>query len=171
MEQDMGAPASPSGSRAPHGAASVSTADAASIPNAWPEVEWEEGYPTAEDDDFKAWDGLPLDFGEAARFVLRELPKAAENCCAYCDVSEVEEYGEMLKRIHFSTGGWSGAESLIAFIESRFDTRHFMESWRRGGHYVFEIPASAIEARRGETEGLDAKHESAPGRPNPSSSF
>jgi phage terminase Nu1 subunit (DNA packaging protein) len=30
--------------------------------------------------------------------------------------------------------------------------------------------ASAIEARRGETEGLDAKHESAPGRPNPSSS-
>jgi hypothetical protein len=134
----------------------------ASIPCAeWPEVEWEDGYPTAEDDDFAAWAGLPLDFGEAARFVLRELPKAAEYCCAWCSVHDrPDRYsGEPVKRIRFSTGGWSGAESLVDFIESRFDTRHFMTSWQRGGHYVFEIPASAIEARRAETTG--SVHESA----------
>jgi hypothetical protein len=132
----------------------------------WPEVEWEEGYPIAEDDDFLAWDALPLDFGEAAKFILRELPIAAENCCASCSVHDrADRYtGEAIKRIRFSTGGWSGAESLIGFIESRFDTRHFMESWRRGGHYVFEVPAhflaQGIEARRATTTQIGVVHES-----------
>jgi hypothetical protein len=129
------------------------------VPNAeWPEVEWEDGYPTAEDDDFLAWAGLPLNFNEAAKFVLRELPRAAENCVAFCEVEDAfeEHYpDEPIKRIQFSTGGWSGAESLLGFISSRFDTRHFMESWRRGGHYVFEVPmhflASGMSAGTSET--------------------
>lgn len=109
----------------------------------WPEVEWEECYPTAEDDDFAAWDGLPLDFNEAAKFLLRELPRAADNCCAWGTVQDAYAFDDMdrpCKLIKFSTGGWSGAESLIGFIGSRFDTKHFMLSWRRGGHYEFEIP-------------------------------
>lgn len=110
----------------------------------WPCVEWEDGYPTAEDDEFMAWASFPLNFRQAANFLLRELPKAAANCCAYCSVIDATDDalgGAALKRIEFSTGGWSGAESLIAFINSRKDTSLFMVSWRRGGHYVFDIPA------------------------------
>lgn len=109
----------------------------------WPEVEWDEGYPTAEDDDFAAWNRFPYNFRQAAKFLLRELPKASEFCCASCGVVDALDdlFGaKPVKRIEFSTGGWSGAESLIAFIEKRFDTQHFMLSWKRGGHYVFEIP-------------------------------
>jgi hypothetical protein len=119
-----------------------------------------------------------LDFGEAARFVLRELPRAAENCCAWCSVHDrADRYdGEPIKRIRFSTGGWSGAESLIGFIQSRFDTSHFMQSWQRGGHYVFEIPASAIEAatagettKIGSTEGESAAPSGETPNPSPES--
>jgi hypothetical protein len=130
---------------------------------------WDDnGYPTAEDDDFLAYAGLPLDFQRAAEFILTELPRAAEHCCAWCGVTDAVDFMDHpVKRIEFSTGGWSGAESLIGFIESRFDTRHFMESWRRGGHYVFEIPRRAYFASSGEAFGrdgetrLDAKHEHA----------
>jgi hypothetical protein len=110
----------------------------------WPSVEWDDdGYPLAESDDFAGWDNLSLDFVKAARFLLDELPFAATQCCCACSVEDGfdELFGDRrVKRIEFSTGGWSGAESLIGFIESRLDTRHFMLSWRRGGHYVFEIP-------------------------------
>lgn len=109
----------------------------------WPEVEWEGGYPVAEDDDFQAWSRFPLNFEQAAAFLLRELPAAMENCCASCTIEDAFDdviCSSPVKRISFSTGGWSGAESLIGFIEKRFDTNHFMVSWRRGGHYVFEIP-------------------------------
>lgn len=117
-----------------------------STPGAWPCVEWEDGYPTAEDDDFLAWSSLPLDFRHAAQFLLRELPEAAANCCASCNVVDGMDgiTGKLVKLIAFTTGGWSGAESLIAFIESRPDTSHFMLSWRRGGHYLFEIPVSFL---------------------------
>ena len=113
----------------------------------WPSVEWEEGYPTAEDDEFLTWDGLQLDFQKAAAFVLHELPSAAENCCASCAAYDsFDAIGRAVWRIEFSTGGWSGAESLMSFIRSRADTRHFMESWKRGGHYVFEIPERYLQA-------------------------
>lgn len=114
----------------------------------WPAVEWDDGYPV--DEEFDDYAGLPLDFVKAGRFLLAELPAAAEHCCASCRVTDMEDdYGRPIKRIDFSTGGWSGAESLMAFIESRIDTNYFKMSWRRGGHYVFDIPqrpAQAIEA-------------------------
>jgi hypothetical protein len=158
MEDNQGVTPSGPGSR-PSGGADKSSPAKPSIPNAeWPEVEWAEGYPTAEDDDFVAWDALPLDFKQAARFVLRELPKAAENCCASCTVTEAADFmGDPVTRIEFSTGGWSGAESLLGFISSRFDTRHFMESWRRGGHYVFEIEPYHLASCDTHPEGGDAK--------------
>lgn len=108
----------------------------------WPEVEWEDGYPLAEDDDFAAWDSLPLSFANAAAFLMLELPRAAANCCASCEVSNKfnVDIKAPVKHVYFSTGGWSGAESLIGFIERRVDTSYFMLSWHRGGHYVFEIP-------------------------------
>ena len=106
---------------------------------AWPAVEWEDGYPI--DEEFDDYAGLPMDFVQAGRFLLTELPAAAEQCCASCEVTDdVDILGRPVKRIAFSTGGWSGAERLIAFIESRMDTGYMMVQWRRGGHYIFEVP-------------------------------
>jgi hypothetical protein len=45
---------------------------------------------------------------------------------------------EILK-VEFHTGGWSGNEDLInALLENRLVCIWY-ESWRRGGHYYFEI--------------------------------
>jgi hypothetical protein len=53
--------------------------------------------------------------------------------------------GEVL-RIEYSTGGWSGQESFINAVERTPAWMLFGQSWRRGGHYVFEIPKSAAVA-------------------------
>ncbi len=108
----------------------------------WPSIEYEECYP--EDEQFDAWDqsALPMDIRKAGEWLLRELPRAAEHMCCSCRVRKGKGItGKPVLLIDFSTGGWSGAESIIALIESRFDLRHHMLSWRRGGHYVFEVKA------------------------------
>lgn len=113
----------------------------------WPSIEYEGGYPV--DEDFKAFtrNRPPLDFVKAARWLYVELPRACDHMCCWCNVADAtEEYGDKpVKLIEFSTGGWSGAESIIALIERRFDLSHFMMSWKRGGHFVFEIPVRYLE--------------------------
>lgn len=113
----------------------------------WPEIEWDDCYPT--DRSIKKarrfFRANELDFKQAAAFLLRELPKCAENCCASCRVDDgTDDFGHSVKRIQFSTGGWSGAEELVGVIEERFDMRHYWVSWHRGGHYVFEVPPELI---------------------------
>ena len=105
----------------------------------WPETEYAESYPV--DEDFEAIRAMPLDFTKAAFWLYTELPRAAENMPCICDVEQVDDdlYGPCYQ-IAFSTGGWSGAESITSLIESRADLAHFMQSWRRGGHYVFQLP-------------------------------
>lgn len=114
----------------------------------WPAIEWnDDGYPVAEDSDYAEWRALPLNLFSAARFLVDALPAAARHCCCSCDVEDGADdmFGSRpVKRITFSTGGWSGAESLLGFIESRFDTSQMMLSWRRGGHYVFEVPTRLL---------------------------
>jgi hypothetical protein len=100
----------------------------------WPAIEWDGGYPT--DASLDTIRTLPLDFGEAAAFIRRELRRCAESCCA----SYGEDEGDQYLFICFSTGGWSGAEQLMALIEKRVDTSHHMYQWRRGGHYEFRVP-------------------------------
>lgn len=113
----------------------------------WPEIEYEKCYPVDEDfTSITATDPRP-DFKAAGQWLLRELPRAAENMCCSCRVTRTKDrWGKPIHRIHFSTGGWSGAESIIRLIERRIDLSHCMESWRRGGHYVFEVPIE-ISAR------------------------
>lgn len=113
--------------------------------DALPEVEYDDGYPV--DEDFVGVTALSpkLSLSAGAEWLLRELPRAAEHMCCSCDVKLGKErlFGKSVARIHFSTGGWSGAESLMSLIERRVDLSYFMESWRRGGHYVFEVPIPA----------------------------
>lgn len=109
----------------------------------WPEIEYEDCYPV--DEDFVEWGNVsspPLNMKNAGEWLLRELPRAAEHMCCSCRVSKGKGItGKPVILIDFSTGGWSGAESIINLINRRIDLRHHMLSWRRGGHYVFEVAA------------------------------
>ena len=115
----------------------------------WPEIEYEECYPV--DEDFAAWGDLgspPLSMKLAGEWLLRELPRAAEHMCCSCRVRKGKSImGNPVMLIEFSTGGWSGAESIIRLINRRFDLRRHMLSWRRAGHYVFEVEAPAVPPR------------------------
>jgi hypothetical protein len=105
----------------------------------WPAIEYDDGYPT--DESMDAIQAMPFGFLEAPIFVREALADCAENCCAsYSEEEAGNIVGEPVIHGYFSTGGWSGAESLIHLIESRFDTRYSMLQWRRGGHYIFEFP-------------------------------
>lgn len=107
----------------------------------WPEIEYEGGYPADEEFADFATDKLPLSINEARAWLLRELPRACQFMCCECDVRRARSrMGNSIWRINFSTMGWSGAESIIGLINSRPDLRLQMYSWRRGGHYVFEVP-------------------------------
>lgn len=117
----------------------------------WPEIEYEECYPV--DEDFAAWGDLsspPLSMKLAGEWLLRELPRAAEHMCCSCRVRKGKDkgiMGKLVMLIEFSTGGWSGAEAIIGLINRRFDLRRHMLSWRRGGHYVFEVEAPVVPLR------------------------
>lgn len=109
--------------------------------SAWPEIEYEECYPVDEDFAEFSTDKLSLSFAEAGAWLLRELPRACEFMCCQCTVRRGKSItGKPMWRINFSTMGWSGAESIIGLINRRFDLQHHKLSWRRGGHYVFEVP-------------------------------
>jgi hypothetical protein len=107
----------------------------------WPAIEYDDdGYPT--DESLDAIRGLPLDFEKARDFVKAALWDCEENCCASYSAEPAKSItGKLVTHVYFSTGGWSGAETLIALIESRPDTSMPMIQWRRGGHYIFEFPA------------------------------
>lgn len=109
----------------------------------WPAIEYEDCYPI--DEDFVAFGNVsspPLNMKAAGEWLLRELPRAAEHMCCSCRVRKAKSItGNPVLLVEFSTGGWSGAESIIGLINRRIDLRHHMLSWRRGGHYIFEVPA------------------------------
>ena len=47
-----------------------------------------------------------------------------------------------VRRYVFSTGGWSGNESLVNAIEANWMLQMLGAwSWRRGGHYEYRFPA------------------------------
>lgn len=110
---------------------------------AWPVIEYDDCYPV--DEDFKAFADLPLSFKLAGDWLLSELHRACKHMCCSCDIRRGKNIvGKPVWLIHFSTGGWSGAESIIALISRRVDLKYHMLSWRRGGHYVFEVAIEPV---------------------------
>lgn len=109
----------------------------------FPPIEWEEGYPTdASLEAFGAVKDFPIDWSVAGRFLRQELAKCAEHCCAsYEEEAATDLLGKPCTHLHFSTGGWSGAESLISALLGKFWIEHLHIQWNRGGHYIFEVPA------------------------------
>lgn len=116
----------------------INAPDACNV-QAWPEIEYDDGYPV--DEEFAEIADLPLSFVHAREWLLRELPRACEHMCCQCNVRRGKSItGKPVWRINFSTMGWSGAESIIGLINRRIDLHYHKLSWRRGGHYVFEVP-------------------------------
>jgi len=109
----------------------------------YPPIEWDEdGYPTeASLAALRAVDNMAFVPGEAERYLRQELAQCAERCCAsYEEEPAVNIVDKPVLHLRFSTGGWSGAESLMAELLRKFWIDHLLAQWNRGGHYIFEVP-------------------------------
>jgi hypothetical protein len=108
----------------------------------WFEVD-EDGYPT--DESLKRLGETRFDPPYAAQFLYDEFEKIVNQIpCAsiwFVEGKDILDHPNTL--INFTTGGWSGAESLIGTLLNNFWIKHYHSMWKRGGLYVFDIPASA----------------------------
>lgn len=110
--------------------------------------ESEEGYP-AESwiEKFDTLDFTAVTPKQAADFLVNRLPAIAKTIsCMRVIISDAkDEYAERpLKRIEYITGGWSGAEDLIHSMLRQFWIKHYHTLWKRGGYFVFDVPASLV---------------------------
>lgn len=105
-----------------------------------------DGYPTDETlERIKTWDVIPggtsFDFEAAMDFAGRawSYPDYWRKDAAFLS----DEYADEKPQLQyvFSTGGWSGNESIIAAIEANLMLQSLGAwSWRRGGHYEYRFP-------------------------------
>jgi hypothetical protein len=110
-----------------------------------PKLESEDGYLT--DEWLDAFRAAELDPRDAAIFLTEVFPSAVENhlSCASVDVNDGTDFlGKPVKRVDFWTGGWSGAEDLIAAMLGHFWIKQLHTAWKRGGHFEFEVPARLL---------------------------
>lgn len=111
----------------------------------------DDGYPTEESlAELKA---QPLDFYSAARWIVNELPKANLYAQSETLAPSIARSHDAFTRepktvVRYSTLGWSGNEDIIATATDRFDIAHFLVSWRKGGHFVFEVPDAITQPVR-----------------------
>lgn len=113
-----------------------------------------EGYPAEEwIDRFEALPFTTITPAEAADFLVNRLPEVAKTIsCMQVRVADAkDEYSDRpMKRVEYITGGWSGAEDLIGAMLGQFWIKHYHSLWKRGGYFVFEVPASALALPNGE---------------------
>lgn len=116
--------------------------------------ESEEGYPSeAWIDAFNTLPKQAIKPAEAADFLVNRLPDIAKtiSCMQVCVEDAKDDYRDApMKRIEYITGGWSGAEDLIQAMLRQFWIGHYHSLWKRGGYFVFEVPASALSLPNGD---------------------
>lgn len=99
----------------------------------------EQGYPT---DDWITDLRYANDAEQMASWLIETFPRLVE-LIGYgsCIVHEPEQddFGHTIRRIEYSTGGWSGQEAFISALENGLIGIFYLWSWRRGGHYEFRI--------------------------------
>lgn len=107
----------------------------------FPPIDWFDGYPTeASLEALRETTGI-FDHAETGRYLRQELDRCQLNCCASFDQEESTDFfGKPIDRLFFSTGGWSGAERLIEALLSQLMIEICHVQWRRGGHYIFDVP-------------------------------
>lgn len=102
-----------------------------------PEADFEDGYPTEEF--LNALDCADVNYEEAKKILTEYLPSWCENIsCCWIKISD--KPNSNVKKIEFSTGGWSGAEDLISILLKKIYIQMFYAAWQRGGHFTFEVP-------------------------------
>lgn len=96
-----------------------------------------------ENDEFFDTDGYPTDYGLELikKWDTSNKQKRIELINFCMEVWKYEEYvSEKNGEYFFSTGGWSGNESIIYAMES--NRMFWMSVWystRRGGHFEFRV--------------------------------
>ena len=118
-------------------------------------IEWfecEDGYPM--DDSIERLQEHVSDMGrfgprEAADFMVRQLPIICNQISAMTLSVEdgKTDFGDPAWMIEYHTGGWSGAEDLIAAMQSSFWIQQMHTKWTRGGHFDFEVPFSYLKGK------------------------
>lgn len=108
----------------------------------------DEGYPSeAWIEKFNALPTQTIKWAEAADFLVNQLPRIAKTIsCMQVRIENATDdfHDKPMKRIEYITGGWSGAEDLISAMLRQFWIGHYHSLWKRGGYFVFEVPASAL---------------------------
>lgn len=106
----------------------------------WFEID--DGYPT--DVAVDRFVAMEFSLQDADKFLLNDFPKICSVLpCASIDKKSCDPetlHPTPYWRISFSTGGWSGCETLIGAMLGHFWIKHRQWSWRRGGHYQFLVP-------------------------------
>lgn len=118
--------------------------------------EAEGGYPS-EDwiDAFEAMKQTAFDHRQAADFLVNQLPTIAKSISCLSVIVEdglCRHSEKQAKLIEYHTGGWSGAEDLIAAMLRQLFVRSYYKRWEVGGHFSFEVPVSALAAPQPSTE-------------------
>lgn len=97
------------------------------------------GYPTDELLDFIAALSVPLSNKDVTE--LLDLVKDMWSYPERATQKVVENWGHAYRKYTFSTGGWSGNESLLdAVFEIDFFKSLYLKKWESGGYYEFLIP-------------------------------
>lgn len=101
--------------------------------------ECEDGYPTEES--IERLSNANLSWEEADRFLLLDLPEIKKGIgCMSVDIEDADRHGRPVKRVTYVTGGWSGAEDLIAAMLDNATIKLMHTKWLRGGLFEFEVP-------------------------------
>ena len=112
-------------------------------------IEFEDGYPTDESLERFELDAKQANISDLVKFMtgFTSMMKGSGMSCHCEEWDGFDDLsGKPIRIIEFSTYGWSGSEQVIGTVLSvPLIKMMFHESWKRGGHYVFEIPHSFME--------------------------
>lgn len=83
---------------------------------------------------------------QARRWLDEEFALLAEEI-PYATVTTTPHPDEKspMKRIAFSTGGWSGAEAFINAVTGNYWLYRYVSGGAPGGHYVFHVPTEILD--------------------------
>lgn len=101
------------------------------------EIEYtEDGYPTEE---FLEWLRTEKNLKKAAKWLFEEFPNMPLPY-AFMEVNMIWDdlRDREVPELSFSTGGWSGNESIIDAMNSNFAFSIHHASWKQGGHYTYK---------------------------------